>query len=145
MGKWVPTRSTIECKVCRSKLVYIALYHARIIYIHSRVVGMSRVCIHLGVHDHPITNDTCHELLDMSYQCVVNEVLKIPTTKSLVIIMAASKQILANYLLKSPDSGESHHLVDSSLEVVMDKFNTLASPNYRNFVSRSKHFSRNGM
>ena len=59
--------------------------------------------------------------------------------------MAASKQFLANYLLKSPASGESHHLVGSSLEVVMDKFNTLASPNYRNFVSRSKRFSRNRM
>ena len=100
-------------------------------------------CIHLGVHDHPIANDTCHESLDMSYQCVVNEVLKTPITKSSAIIMAASKQFLANYLLKSPASGESHHLVGSSLDVVMDKFNTLASPTYRNFVSRSKRFSRN--
>ena len=41
--------------------------------------------------------------------------------------MAASKQFLANYLLKSPASGENHHLVGSSLEVVMDK-STLLCP-----------------
>ena len=39
------------------------------------------LCIHLGVHDHPVANDTCRESLDMTYQCVANEVLKIPTTK----------------------------------------------------------------
>jgi hypothetical protein len=59
--------------------------------------------------------------------------------------MAASKQFLADYLLKSPANVEGHHLVGSSLEVVMDKFSTLASPNCRNFVSGSKHFLRSGM
>jgi hypothetical protein len=43
--------------------------------------------------------------------------------------MAASKQFLADYLLKSPANVEGHHLVGSSIEVVMDKFSTLASSN----------------
>ncbi len=43
--------------------------------------------------------------------------------------MAASKQFLADYLLKSPASGGKHHLVGSFPEVVMDKFSILASPN----------------
>jgi hypothetical protein len=106
---------------------------------------MSRACIHLCVHDHPVANDTCRESLDMAYQCVANKVLKTPTAKNSAIVMAASKQFLADYLLKSPANVESHHLVGSSLEVVMDKFNTFASPNCRNFVSGSKHFLRSGM
>lgn len=53
--------------------------------------------------------------------------------------MVTSKQFLADYLLKSPASGEGHLLVGSSLEVLRDKFNTLASPNCRNFVLGSKH------
>ena len=44
--------------------------------------------------------------------------------------MATSKQSLAGYLLKSPVGGENHHLVGSSLEVVMDKFSTFAYPNW---------------
>ena len=43
--------------------------------------------------------------------------------------MTTSKQFLVDYLLKSPASGKSYHLVGSSLEVVMDKFNILAAPN----------------
>jgi hypothetical protein len=125
--------------------VCIVLCHARIIYIHSTSVGMSRVCIHIGVHDHHVANGTCHESLDMTYQCVANEVLKTPTTKNSAIVMAASKQFLADYLLKSPANVEGHHLVGSSLEVIMDKFSTLASPNYRNFVSGSKRFLRSEM
>ena len=43
--------------------------------------------------------------------------------------MATSKQFMVDYLLKSPASGENHQLVNSSLDVVTDKFSTLASSN----------------
>jgi hypothetical protein len=108
-------------------------------------VYISKAFIHLSVHDHPLANGTCRESLDMTYQCVANEVLKTPTTKNSAIVMAANKQLLANYFFKSPANVEGHHLVGSSLEVVIDKSNTLASPNCRNFVSGSKHFLRSGM
>ena len=54
-------------------------------------------CIHLGVHDHIVSNDTRRESLEMAYQCVVNEVMKIPTAKHSTIVMTTSKQLLANY------------------------------------------------
>jgi hypothetical protein len=81
----------------------------------------------------------------MAYQCVANEVAKTPTAKNSAIVMAASKQFLADYILKSPFPGEKNHLHGASLEVVMDKFSTLASPNCRNFVAGSKRFIRSGM
>ena len=59
--------------------------------------------------------------------------------------MVASKQFLANYFLKSPTSGEGHHLVGSGLEVVMNKYDTFASSNYCNFLSGSKHFLHSRM
>ena len=49
--------------------------------------------------------------------------------------MAASKQFQTDYLLKSTTSGKNHHFVGSSMEVVIDKFNTFASPYCPNFVS----------
>ena len=70
----------------------IALCHARIIYVHSTSPGMSRVCIHLGVHDHPISKGTCCESLDMAYKCTAQEVIKTPTAKNSSIIMASSKK-----------------------------------------------------
>ena len=139
-----PTRSTITCKVCRSIHVCIALYYVRIIYIHFIFIEMSKACTHLGVHDHHVANDTCHELLDMAYPCIANKRLKTPTTKNSAIVMTTNKNFMVNYLLKSLASGEGHHLVGLSLEVVTDKFNILASPNYRNFVFGSKRFLRGG-
>jgi hypothetical protein len=97
VGNVPPTRSIVECKVCRSTHVCIGLCHARIIYIHSTSVGMSRACIHLGVHDHHVANGTCRESLDMAYQSVANEVLKTPTATNSAIVMAASTQFLADY------------------------------------------------
>ena len=35
---------------------YVGLCHARIIYVHSTSAGMSRACIHLGVHDQHVSN-----------------------------------------------------------------------------------------
>jgi hypothetical protein len=55
------------------------------------------------------------------------------------------KKFLADYLLKFPANIEGHYLVGLSLEVVMDKFNTLAYLNCRNFVSGSKRFLCSGM
>jgi hypothetical protein len=145
VGNVAPEKSRLECKVCRLTSVCIALCHARILYVHSTSPKMSRACIHLGVHEHHVSNGTCRESLDMAYQCVANEVIKIPTAKNSAIVMAASKQFLADYLLKSPSNGEGHHLVGESLEVLMNKFSTLASPNFRNFVSGSKRFVRSEM
>ena len=70
------------------------LCHAYIIYIHSTSPRMSRACIHLGVHNHHASNDTCRESLDMAYKCLANEVMITPTAKSSTIVIAA-KQIIS--------------------------------------------------
>ena len=142
VGVVSPIRSIIEYKICRSTFVCITLCHVRIIYIHSTSIGISKACICLGLHEHHVANGICRDSWDMAYHWVTNEVLKTPTAKNSAIVMATNKQFLANYLLKSLDSGKNHHLVGSSLELVMEKFNTLIYPNYHNFVSRSKRFLR---
>ena len=59
--------------------------------------------------------------------------------------MAMSKQFFAYYLLKSPSNSGGHHLACPSLEIIMDKCSTLASPNCHNFILGSKRFIRSGM
>ena len=145
VGDVAPAKSRLECKIGRSIPACIALYHAHLLYVHSTSPEISRVCIHLGVYEHHVSHGTCRELRDMAYQCDVPEVMKTPTVRNSAIVMAASKKFLADYLLKSSSNGEGHHLAGSSLEVVMDKFNALASPNCRNFVLGSKRFVRSGI
>ena len=90
--------------------MYILLCHARIIYVHSTSFEMARACIHLGFHQHHMSNGTCHESLDVAYQCVVNEVMKMLVARNSTIVIAMSKQFLVDHLLKSSANGEGHHL-----------------------------------
>ena len=70
----------------------------------------------------------CRELLDMAFHCVANEVSIIPIPKNSTIVMVASKQFLVDYILKSPILGEINQLHGILLDVIIDKFSTLASP-----------------
>ena len=51
--------------------------------------------VHLSVHEHLVSNCPCCELLDMTYQCIANEVMKTHTAKNYAIIMAASKKFVS--------------------------------------------------
>ena len=123
----------------------ITLCHACIIYVHSTSSGMSRACVHLGVYEHQLSNGTCRELLDMAYQCAINEVMRTSIEKNFAIVMAPNNIFLVDSLLEFPSNSERHHLACSSLKVVMDKFSTLASPNCCNFILGSKRFVRSRM
>ena len=75
VGDVAPIESRLEGKVCCSTLICIALCHAHIIYVHSIFPRMSKACIYLGVHYHPVSSGTCRESLDMDYQCIANKVV----------------------------------------------------------------------
>ena len=82
VGKDSSEKSKVQCKVCHAALICLDACYANIIYVHLQSSNMSRTCIHLGVHNHLVSIGVCRESLDMAYQCVANEVFKIPTTKN---------------------------------------------------------------
>ena len=120
--------------------VYTTLCYAHTIYVHSTSPRMSKVCIHLDVYKHHVSNDTCRVLLDLAYQYVANEDMKTPTTKNSAIIITTSKQFLTYNFLKSPSNGKGHHIGDLSLEAVIDNLSILAYLGCYIFISSSKHF-----
>ena len=63
-----PEKSGLECMVGCLILVCVALCYVCILYVHSISPEMSKACIHLCAHEHPVSNDTCCESLDMVYQ-----------------------------------------------------------------------------
>jgi ATP-dependent protease Clp ATPase subunit len=62
---------------------------------------MTRVCIHLGMYNHPISDSICQETLDIISGLIAQEVSKTPTAKNSAITMAASKEFLDKYLIHS--------------------------------------------
>lgn len=73
----------LECKVCHSTHVCLAICFAHILYVHSSRVEMAKICIHLDVCNHHVSHVSCHETLDIVYQFIANKVMKTPKPKKL--------------------------------------------------------------
>jgi hypothetical protein len=53
IGQPVPAGSSLVCKICKVLPVYNATCVARIYYVYG-VANMTRACLHLGIHEHPV-------------------------------------------------------------------------------------------
>jgi hypothetical protein len=66
---------------------------------------MSRVAIHLGVHNHPIADGKCQELVKETRRLNAKEVDHMPNAKISLISLNANKTFLMNYLLDDSSDG----------------------------------------
>jgi hypothetical protein len=104
---------------------------------------MSRACIHLEMHNHPVSDGICRETLDTISGLIAQEVSKTPTAKNSAIAMAASKEFLDKYLIHS-GPGPKKMLRGQELEDVLDKFEHLSSPNLWNLISLYRSGGKGG-
>jgi hypothetical protein len=133
LGHLPPPDSTLVCKVCKVPPTCVNFCDARIYYVLSKS-DMTRACIHLGMHNHPVSDGVCRETIDTISSLVAQEVSKTPTAKNSAIAMAASKEFLDKYLIHN-GPGPKKMLRGQELEDVLDKFEHLSSPNLRNTIS----------
>jgi hypothetical protein len=66
---------------------------------------MSRAVIHLGVHNHLITNGKCQESIEETRRMIVEEVDRTLDVKIFLISLSASKTFLVSYLLDDSTDG----------------------------------------
>jgi hypothetical protein len=53
VGQPAPAGSTLLCKICKAPPICFATCAARIYYVYG-AANMTRACLHLGVHEHPV-------------------------------------------------------------------------------------------
>ena len=94
-----PVLSSLCCKVCKSPPVAIATCDAIIYYVHGGP-GMTRACVHMGVHLHPYGHGICRESEKIIIGLIGEQVERTPTATNSSIALAAGKEFLANYLLR---------------------------------------------
>jgi hypothetical protein len=63
LGHLPPPDSTLVCKVCKVPPTCVNFCPGRIYYVLGKN-NMTRACIHLGMHNHPVSNGICQETLD---------------------------------------------------------------------------------
>jgi hypothetical protein len=139
LGHIPPPDSTLVCKVPPICVNFCP----RCIYYVLGKGDMSRACIHLGMHNHPVSDGVCRETLDIISSLIAQEVSKTPTAKNSAIAMAASKEFLDKYLIHS-GPGPKKMLRGQELEDVLDKFEHLSSPNLGNTTSLYRSSGKRG-
>jgi hypothetical protein len=134
-----PPDSTLVCKVPPTSVNFC---NARIYYVISKS-AMTRACIHLGMHNHLVSDGVCRETFDTIFGLIAQEVFKTPIAKNSTIALAASEEFLDKYLIHS-NPRRKKMLWGKALEHVLDKFEILSSPNLWNMISLSRCNGKEG-
>ena len=53
VGQPAPAMSTLVCKICKVPSICVAACAAKVYYVFG-AAHMTRACLHLGIHDHPV-------------------------------------------------------------------------------------------
>ena len=149
VGLHASSASTFVCRHCKALPFCVATCPARMYYVTHRMKTLTRACLHLGLHSHPVADGDCRETLETVKNLVKQAFHSKPEAKTSAIALSASKEFLGTQLLRSGDDSGSSHFDGHSLGSVMDKFSGLTSPNVRNqvhalrFASGSRGFIDN--
>ena len=138
-----PKDSTVVCSICRFPPQCIANCMALIYYV-SGAPSMTRACIHLGYHHHPVKLGVCRTSAMQAKQLLDNQIQKTPTATHSKIVLEASKEFLGEFLLGKEVDNERKPLGLDELYPVLDKFQVFTSPRVRHEVSGLKQLPRHG-
>jgi hypothetical protein len=70
---------------------------------------MTRACVHLGVHEHPVKNGEYHDFKDHSCTLLAEQVERTPHATNSSIVMEATKELMGELLL-SPEGAPAKGL-----------------------------------
>ncbi len=135
----IPSTSSLECKFCHVPSLCIAGCSGKIFFVMHKFHSLSRVIIHLRVHNHLVANGKCGEFLEETRRLIVEEVDYTPNAKMFTISLSASKTFWARNLLDDYSNGKVGLLKVEQLEQIHDKFCKFSSPNVCNLVASFKH------
>jgi hypothetical protein len=95
IGQPAPTGSSLFYKICTVPPVCIATCGARIYYVFG-AANMTRACMHLGIHEHPMKVGEDQEIKERMRKLIEEQVERIPKVTNYAIVMEASKELVVN-------------------------------------------------
>jgi hypothetical protein len=105
---------------------------------------MTRACIHLGSHAHPVKVGLDREFVERADSILGEQVQRTPTATNSAIIMEASKDLLGGLLLH-PDGTTHTTLTFNELVPVLNTCKHMSSPSIRNKVTTFRYLRRFGV
>ena len=143
VGSKPPAGSTVVCKSCNVPPTCVALCTAKIYY----VIGtphMTRACVHLGSHDHPVKSGDHRDFIDLADSLIGDQVERTPSATRSAIVLETAKEVLGPLLLVK--EGDPQKILElDELQGIFDRCKHLTSPNIRNVVTTFRTMRRFGV
>jgi hypothetical protein len=98
VGQPTPAWSTLVCKICKVPPICVATCAARIYYVYV-AANMTRACLHLGVHEHPVKVGEDQEIKERTCKFIEEQVERTPKATNSAIVMEASKELVSELLI----------------------------------------------
>jgi hypothetical protein len=98
VGQPAPAGSTLVCKICKVPAICFETCAARIYYVYG-VANMTRACLHLGVHEHPVKVGEDQEIKERMRKLIEEQVEMTPKATNSAIVMEASKELVGELLI----------------------------------------------
>jgi hypothetical protein len=143
VGQPAPAGSLFVCKICKVPPVCIATYSA-IIYYVSGAANMTRACLHLGLHEHPVKVGKDQEIKERTRKLIEDQVERIPKATNSAIVMEASKELVGELLI-DPEGAPARKYDLEELVPVFKKYKYMSSPSIKNNVTAFRYIRRFGV
>lgn len=138
-----PAKSTLVCKICKTPPQCLAQCPARIYYVLGGA-DMTRACIHIGTHDHPVGYADCRLSKQKILNLVESHVGQNPEGKTSSIALEASKDFLSDLLLAQPGEVRKY-LSDEELDQAFRLYYPLSRPGLKNDVTTFRSVGNKGV
>ena len=96
----------LVCKHCKSTPSRLVLYPCRMYCIVSKDPLMSKACVHIRTHRHPVAKDHCRDVLIQIWEKVKDEVAQTPSATPSTILLAIGKELLMQGFIDEDGSGK---------------------------------------
>lgn len=133
VGSLEEQRASLICSHCKLRPECIGTCPAKMLYVVHNRHDLTRACVHIGRHAHPVALGECRETIQTVKKLVREEVARSPGAPASAIALAVSKNWLATAMLAPV--GETATPFDlTSMKDFMGRFKNISSPNIRNHV-----------
>ena len=126
----------LVCKHYRRTPSCLVLCPCRMFYIVSKDPLMSRACVHIGTHGHPVAKGHCRDALIQIREKVKDEVARTPNATPSAISLVVGKELLMQGLID--EDGGGNNLLESEHSLVFEKWSKLSTSSMNNMISDAK-------
>ena len=143
VGSKPPIGSTVVCKSCNVPPTCVVVCTTKIYY----VIGtphMTRACVHLGSHNHPVKSGDHRDFIDLTDSLIGDQVERTPSATRSAIVLETANEVLGPLLLAK--EGEPQKILElDELQIIFDRCKHLTSSNIRNVVTTFRTMRRFGV